>query len=585
MRCGFDEMRIIAVTGKKAESMLRKEIARWRAQNQSEHDCEIITQDIEIAAFTTPETLKRALKNLLSESAANDTANDAANDAANEAVEDRTSAVEADEAGTGCGGSRGDEDECETLRKYLANCDLILVSGLCKADFRDLERDIGVPIRLGPRDVRDIADVLEYAAEIEFSRSVPADVFLRNRRREHASEMLRSLESAASASFSVKGVKIGGNSRMKVCAEIVDATLLSEDEIRRIMQKYLKSGADIIDIGVHIGASPDDVERAVKAALSCDPSVPISVDTTDADLIIAAIEAGADMVLSLNSDNMKKVGENVADAGVVAVVIPDLTASCNECGNECGNECSSVESLLRNIQSAREMHIEIIADPVLNAPGYGLASSLHNYFVFRQYDRDTPLFLGVGNVTELIDADSVGVNAILAAIASELRASVLFTTEHSDKCAGSVRELRTAAEMMMVASGGPPKDVGIDLLVLKEKRRRKEREIEVCSKNANAECNSDIIVIAHENESWHIDPFGCFRIEICETPYGRRILAEHEPSGKKIVGKTAKEILDTILRLGLVSLMEHAAYLGRELAKAEIAMKIGRSYGQDEPLF
>ena len=44
-------------------------------------------------------------------------------------------------------------------------------------------------------------------------------------------------------------------------------------------------------------------------------------------------------------------------------------------------------------------------------------------------------------------------------------------------------------------------------------------------------------------------------------------------------------MLDTILRLGLVSSLEHAAYLGRELAKAEIALSLKKSYEQDEPLF
>ena len=49
-----------------------------------------------------------------------------------------------------------------------------------------------------------------------------------------------------------------------------------------------------------------------------------------------------------------------------------------------------------------------------------------------------------------------------------------------------------------------------------------------------------------------------------------------------IKGKSAKEVLDAIFELELVSSLSHAGYLGRELGKAEIALKIGRSYAQDD---
>jgi dihydropteroate synthase len=40
--------------------------------------------------------------------------------------------------------------------------------------------------------------------------------------------------------------------------------------------------------------------------------------------------------------------------------------------------------------------------------------------------------------------------------------------------------------------------------------------------------------------------------------------------------------MDTILKMELVSRIEHAAYLGQELKKAELALKLGRSYAQDD---
>ena len=53
---------------------------------------------------------------------------------------------------------------------------------------------------------------------------------------------------------------------------------------------------------------------------------------------------------------------------------------------------------------------------------------------------------------------------------------------------------------------------------------------------------------------------------------------------KKIVGKTAEEVFNTIIREGLVTIKQHAADLGKELEKAEIAMKLGIDYVQDSPL-
>lgn len=52
----------------------------------------------------------------------------------------------------------------------------------------------------------------------------------------------------------------------------------------------------------------------------------------------------------------------------------------------------------------------------------------------------------------------------------------------------------------------------------------------------------------------------------------------------KIVGKTAEEVAGTIVKLNLISDLYHAAYLGKELEKAEIALNAGKQYEQDKPL-
>lgn len=52
----------------------------------------------------------------------------------------------------------------------------------------------------------------------------------------------------------------------------------------------------------------------------------------------------------------------------------------------------------------------------------------------------------------------------------------------------------------------------------------------------------------------------------------------------KVYGKTPIEIYQTILREKIIDRPDHAAYLGRELQKAYIALQLGISYVQDDEL-
>ena len=62
-------------------------------------------------------------------------------------------------------------------------------------------------------------------------------------------------------------------------------------------------------------------------------------------------------------------------------------------------------------------------------------------------------------------------------------------------------------------------------------------------------------------------------------------LGKMEKPDKIIKGKTADAIYSKIIELGLVSREDHAAYLGSELAKAEIALRTGKEYIQDRAMF
>jgi len=89
-----------------------------------------------------------------------------------------------------------------------------------------------------------------------------------------------------------------------------------------------------------------------------------------------------------------------------------------------------------------------------------------------------------------------------------------------------------------------------------------------------------------ESLDYHSDTAGFFVIQVDGT--AGEILVEHYDASFKLLrvlhGKTALETYSTIIRNGWVTVRGHAAYLGRELAKAELALQRGWTYEQNEAL-
>ncbi|MCQ8893314.1 MAG: dihydropteroate synthase-like protein [Methanolinea sp.] len=419
--------------------------------------------------------------------------------------------------------------------------DMAIVSGMCVASFRGVEEETGVPVFLGPRHAADLGFILSLLPDLALSRTTPADDLLVEKRRKEAESRIAAAEAASDFTFVIRGVRIGGTSRMKVLAEIMDAHRVPD--IRERVEDFFARGADIVDLGFSFDATPRDVAAVFSRLEKTDG--PLSVDTQDPALIEAAL-GRADLVLSLQEENIPRVGKMVGDAGIVAVVVP------------------GERGLSANLEAARDAGIEcLLADPLLPPAGSGLVGALGRFSGY-----DVPLFFGAGNVVELLDADSIGQNALLAAMAAETGASVIFTSEHSDKTRGSVAEMRRATEMMVLARGRPyPKDLGIDLLVIKEKRRRREPPLEYRETIRAGPAPSEI----------SYDPCGNFRIGI----EGDEIVAVIH--GRAYRGRSWVDVFSALLANREVSLLDHAAYLGAELFKAELAIRFGRSFEQDGP--
>ena len=87
-----------------------------------------------------------------------------------------------------------------------------------------------------------------------------------------------------------------------------------------------------------------------------------------------------------------------------------------------------------------------------------------------------------------------------------------------------------------------------------------------------------------EDKEWKYDLKGYFLIrinkekELIEVGHCRK----NNVVEVMISGKNPQEIYYTVIREGLVSSLQHAAYLGKELQKAYVAMKKGHEYVQDD---
>jgi dihydropteroate synthase-like protein len=239
--------------------------------------------------------------------------------------------------------------------------------------------------------------------------------------------------------------------------------------------------------------------RAVKEVVD----VPVSIDTLDPLEIEAAVSVGADLILSADAGNLEKIASFAKNVPVVVIPTNQREGYFPKKAQE------RVQLLEELIVKARKLGFtRIIADLVLEP-----SNVLESFVAFREFGNrnpNVPLFVGVANVTELFDADSIGLNALLARLSSEVDACIMLATEKSTKAKGTVREEVEAAKMMFLAKkrGSVPKDLGVDLLVLKDKRSREEPY------NPQLEANGKVTFATGEVEPTIFDGGGMFKIVV-----------------------------------------------------------------------
>jgi len=94
----------------------------------------------------------------------------------------------------------------------------------------------------------------------------------------------------------------------------------------------------------------------------------------------------------------------------------------------------------------------------------------------------------------------------------------------------------------------------------------------------------ELLVFQSHYAGWIQDPKGYFLIRVNKDKQTVEIgyCTTDNKLVKRIEGKTPQEIYYTAIKHHLISRLDHAAYLGKELAKAFLSMKYHFQYVQDE---
>ena len=378
--------------------------------------------------------------------------------------------------------------------------DLVLIPGLCEGDPQEIRDKVGVPVEKGPKDLREIPR--------HFGRAAIAHEY--------------------------------GDWDIEIVAEINNAPKLTREAIRTEAEYFRASGADIIDIGCTPGLAFPALGLVIRELV--ESGMRVSIDTIDADEIRTAVEAGAELVLSVNGSNID-AARHLAGTGARVVAVPDPG--------------DSLDTLEPTLQKLAQWDIPYLIDPIIEPIGFGFMASLERYAEARRRYPDAEIMMGIGNVTELTAADSTGVNAMLIAVCQELGIRTVLTTEVIPWARGAVREIDVARQLMhyAVTKHTIPKGIDDRLVTVKDPTQLTYTQEELRALQAE---------ITDPNYRIFADATGI-------TVFNNE---------RFVRGSNIQEIFNQLD----VDDPAHAFYLGKELARASLAVTLGKTYRQEGAL-
>jgi len=382
--------------------------------------------------------------------------------------------------------------------KQTGDADKVIIPGLCRGDLTQLEAQYGVPVERGPEDLKDLPQYFGHAGVTPDLNQYSVQIF----------------------------------------AEIVDAPSLSVEGIVTKAVQYQMQGANVIDLGCLPAVPFPHLADAITALKQLDFKV--SVDSLNTDDLLTAGHAGADYLLSLTEKTLW-IASEVASTPILIPAKPH-----------------SLPSLYRAIDACIQAGKPFIADAILDPIHFGLTNSIVRYQKLRKKYPDIQIMMGIGNLTELTDADTTGINALLFGMISELDINAVLATSVSPHAVNAIAEADIARRMMFAAGRDDrlPRGYSNGLLGLHDRRpftystdEIKEIAAQIKDPSFRIQTSEDGLHIYNRDGLFeHVDPFALYP----------NLKVDDDAS--------------------------HAFYLGVELARAQIAWQLKKRYVQDQEL-
>jgi dihydropteroate synthase-like protein len=335
-----------------------------------------------------------------------------------------------------------------------------------------------------------------------------------------------------------------GQHSIEIIAEINHAPRLSLEDLIAQAKRLKNDGADRIDIGCDPSSRWNSIADAIKALR--DQDLGLSIDTFDLWEAEQATSAGASLVLSVNETNRHAA----QDWGAEVVVVPDMG----------GDFIKSLES---TVELLIAQSVPFRLDPILEPIGCGFANSMERYCQTRRMFPDIPMMMGIGNITELTDADSAAINVVLLGFCEELQIGSILTTEVISWAQTAVRECDLARKLVNYAVRHriPPKHLEERLVLLRDPSNPYLSDSAIQHLAMQLKDNNYRVLV------------GKSEIHLLSA-------------NVHIRGTDPYEMMQSLMALPESKNVDpsHAFYLGIELQKALTALTLGKRYEQDEAL-
>ncbi len=381
--------------------------------------------------------------------------------------------------------------------------DRVILPGWCQGNLDELSAHFGKPFERGPKDLRDLPEYFGLGKR----RQVVLDKY-----------------------------------SIEIIGEINHATRQPLSSLLEQAHAMARHGADVIDVGCVPGEVSVRVHEIVRALRQ--EGLRVSIDSFDQAEVEAAVNAGAELILSCNHSNFEWVSKLQTEV----VAIPDTPS-----------DLASLDVLIEKLVLER---VPFRVDPIIEPIGMGFTASLQRYMSVREKYPDVAMMMGTGNITEMTEVDSAGVSMILAAICEELGIQSVLTTQVINWCRTAVAEFDAARRLVHYAVSAQliPKHLSSALVMLRDPNWA-ARTSEALQDLAGALTDSHFRIFAEQGELHLMNNQGYWR---GHSPFA--VFAEALKTQKNSVSA------------------EHAFYLGYEMARAELALHLGKQYEQDAPM-